>query len=1048
MPVPVTAWAADIFPSAKSLNVALYTSDGSGDHPTGIAFAAYRPLLFESYTTATTFHTATGGSQTTMSTAAGSAASSVMVLDAAGYYGQTSDLPAAGYYQYTPVINGSAGDGLTAGGWTVLAHFVPLAATTTQTSVSADIEHAAGVSISGSRQAPAGTAGAVAPFFCDLVSAGAFTWQPAVTVADSASANTSAVTNATDSSGQTPRFYAVWSSVSATTSGAASFTTAGVTEWTAPAGVTSVTPTPTGSGAGGGAGNVSGGGVQYGGGGGGGGETASDTVAVTPLNNYPVTVGAPGAAGAEPGGDGTAGGNSSFSGDSLTVTGHGGSPGHGATTSADGAGGLGGTGSGAAEHEDGGAGAAGATHSYGGGGGSSASATEPGNDATSAAGATAPDGAGPGGAGGSTAITIVQSGTQSTKGENNLTLTFGSALQAGNSLFVCFARVSSSVSTGPTLKLNDGTALQAQQDTSFGASVQAESAIYTAFGVTGGQTSVTIPQPSGSNRTITAQYFEVSGLGASPSVDAGNTAGSVTNATFSVAATAAGSPDFWIATVGAGDSSNFDISITGGHGWTTLSETINSEGGFYNRVRSGYQLNKAAGTATWAGTFTGNVNHGQCVLTVTSQNTPTGAAPLLPPGGGGGGGLGTNDAGAGAVGQVLLEWTSVSGGGYGTPVLPSPYTAWSPSTRVGTGGDASTDVDFNAAVTDVVNFLMNPPVFRLTASSAQSVPNATLTAWSASSGTVTVDNYTGSSAAAYVVQRDGLYLFHATAAWAANATGVRLAGATINGTTYWGPAYKAASTGTTNCTKTQIFSLRAGDTVALALYQSSGGALALATSDQTRFFLTWLCAPGAPSQAWTPPDTTFRFASGTPGPLLPALFQAHLGNDLAFLVNRPFLLAYQTTAQTGLTAGAWSTVVLDTATGIVHGDTGDPYSGWTPGASNLYTAPCDGWWLTCGEFLASSSATSGARVTAGLQPSTSGGATPSVAQDWFQVNTATSTAAAGAGASLLSLNYMLAGETLTPVIRADTYSSAYSTLAGSGLGGTFASQWGAVWISL
>ena len=1045
MPVPVTAWAEGIFPSAKSLNMALYSSDGSGDHPAGTAFAACRPLLLESYTRTTTFHTATGGSQTTMSTAAGSVASSLMVLDTAGYFGQTSDLPGTGYYQYTPVIAGSAGDGLTAGGWTVLAHFVPLAATTTQTSVSADIGHTGGASVSGSRQAPAGTAGAVAPFFCDLVSAGGFTWQPAVTAADSASADTSTVTNATDSSGQTPRFYAVWSSVSATTSGAASFTTAGVTEWTAPSGVTEVTPTPTGAGAGGGAGNVSGGGVQYGGGGGGGGETASDTVAVTPLDNYPVTVGAPGAAGAEPGGDGTAGGNSSFSGDSLTVTGHGGSPGHGATTSADGTGGDGGTGSGAATHEDGGDGADGATGSYGGGGGSSASDSAPGNDATSAAGATAPSGAGPGGAGGQAVIAIVQNAGDSVAGSSGISFSFSSAVQAGNTVIVTTYCQGTTLNADPTVTLSDGTALALQEGTSSGSTNKWRTGIFSVSGVTGGQTGVVVDFTGGDNLVTLANAWEVSGLGASPGIDA-QTTNTGSSSSYSASVATADAPDLWIAVTGAQSTTgSFSINDPGGS-WTSLTygATRNSVVG---RMRTGYQIALAAGTMKFAGSL--SASHGWAVAEVafTAQTASTGSAPVIPPGGGGGGGFGTNDGGAGAVGQVLLSWESVSGGGYGTPASPAPYTAWSPSTRVGTGGDASTDVDFNAAVTDVVNFLMNPPVFRLTASSAQSIPNATLTAWAATSGTTTVDNYTGGSAATYVIQRDGLYLFHATAAFAANSTGVRLAGATINGTTYWGPAYKAASTGTTNCTKTQIFSLRAGDTVALALYQSSGGALALATSDQTRFFLTWLCAPGAPSQVWTPPDTTFRFASGTPGSALPDLFQAHLGNDLSFLVNRPFLLAYQTVTQSSLTVGAWSTVVLDTAAGIVHGDTGDPYSGWTSGASNLYTAPCDGWWLTCGEFLASSSSTSGARVTAGLQPSTSGGQVPSVAQDWFQVNTATSTAAAGAGASLLSLNYMLAGETLTPVIRADTYSAAYSTLAGSSLGGTQAPHWEACWIS-
>lgn len=102
--------------------------------------------------------------------------------------------------------------------------------------------------------------------------------------------------------------------------------------WTAPAGITSIKVEAWGGGAGGGGGSTSGGGK-----GGGGGEYAAEsTLAVTPGNTYSFTVGAAGAAGAN-------GGNSTFAGNSVTVTAHGG------TTTA------GGTGSSNTTHYNGGA---------------------------------------------------------------------------------------------------------------------------------------------------------------------------------------------------------------------------------------------------------------------------------------------------------------------------------------------------------------------------------------------------------------------------------------------------------------------------------------------------------------------------------------------------------------------------------------------------------------------------------------------------------------------------------------------------------------------
>jgi hypothetical protein len=1051
------AWSDDVFPSAKSLNMALYTSDGTLDNPTGIAFLAYRPLLLESYTPSGTFSASSGGSQSVLSTAAGTVASSLMVVDTAGYYGLTSDLPGKGYYQYTSVIAGSAGDGVTPGGWVVLSHVVPVKGTATQTSVSADLVPVGGSAASGSRQAPAGTAGAVAPFFCDLQNTGSSVWRPAVTIRDSSATTATLAANATDSSGQTPRFAAVWSAVSASTAGMAQFTVGGSYSWTAPQGVTQVTVAATGAGAGGGAGNVSPGGVEYGGGGGGGGEYASGTVAVTPGDNYPVTVGLAGTGGAEPGGNASAGGNSAFSGDAAPVTGHGGSLGQGASTSGNGTGGAGGTGAGGT-HYDGGAGAAGATGSYGGGGGSSAGPAEAGNAASGAApGGAAPAGGGPGGAGGAVTIVAVQQMNGTSTGNNSLKVTFSSPLQAGNTLVISAHVQGGSVTNPPTAILDDGTPLEAQVsdgDSPGGGAEPWQFAILTAFAVAGGEQSVTISGASGSNRAIMCRGWEFTGLGGSPNVDVtgNNGSGSSNTNKFSLSATGTGSPDLWFATVGSmcpPSEGSFSVNVNSGNGWTSPGQQTVSPGGIFTLQRAAWQAQASAGVRTYSGTMTASHHNRVLIAAFTAAAATTGAAPLTGPGGGGGAGLGPNNGGNGYDGQVVLTWTGQSGSGYGTPPLPAPYATWSASTRVGTAGDSGVDVDLNSSsgITNVVNFLSNPPVFKVSTTSQQSVNSATLTAYAATGGGQVVDNYGGGNFGTYTVQRAGLYLFHGLAAWTANSTGVRICGADVNGTTYWGPAYKATTAGTTNCTKTQIFSLQAGDTVQMALYQTSGGALTLASTDATRFFLTWLGKTGAPPVPWTPPDTTFRWASGTTGAALGTLFQAHVGNDLGFLSQPPYVLAYQTVAQSSLTVGAFSTVTLDTNAGIVHGDTGDNYGSWTAGASNLFTAPVAGWYLQVGEFFTASSSSAGARVTAAVQPSTSGGQSPSVAEDYFQVNVPTSTAAVGGGATTLGLSYCLAGETLTPLIRADSFASAYATLTGAAVGGQVNSHWELVWYS-
>ncbi|MBT0652291.1 glycine-rich domain-containing protein [Geomobilimonas luticola] len=162
------------------------------------------------------------------------------------------------------------------------------------------------------------------------------------------------------------------------------FTTAGTANWTAPAGVTSVTVECWGGGGAGAQRTTTGSG-----GGGGGGAYAMATVVVVPGNSYSYTVGPAGVSGATP----TNGGASSFN--TTAVVAAGGTS-VAQNTATGGAGGLASASTGDVKY-DGGSGftAAGG----GGGGGGSGGTSSAGNAATSSTGAAAVAGGGPGGSG-------------------------------------------------------------------------------------------------------------------------------------------------------------------------------------------------------------------------------------------------------------------------------------------------------------------------------------------------------------------------------------------------------------------------------------------------------------------------------------------------------------------------------------------------------------------------------------------------------------------------------------------------------------------------
>jgi hypothetical protein len=214
----------------------------------------------------------------------------------------------------------------------------------------------------------------------------------------------------------------------------------------------------------------------------------------------------------------------------------------------------------------------------------------------------------------------------------------------------------------------------------------------------------------------------------------------------------------------------------------------------------------------------------------------------------------------------------------------------------------------------------------------------------------------------------------------------------------------------------------------------------------------WLCEQGVPQSNWTPPDATFRWVSGTQGENLGGnlggLFQQHLGNDLGFLVNRPYFMGYQATAQSIVASGsAFTTATLDTTSGYIHAtDVGDNWSGWNAG-SNSYTAQTAGWYLVTGEMFGGSVSSSGPVFSAALLPSTSGGVTPSQTPDIYQQQLATTNNNIGAGAAIFGLQYLNVGESITPQMRGQGYSGTFSTLAGSKNSGQYNSHMELVWLS-
>lgn len=376
--------------------------------------------------------------------------------------------------------------------------------------------------------------------------------------------------------------------------------------------------------------------------------------------------------------------------------------------------------------------------------------------------------------------------------------------------------------------------------------------------------------------------------------------------------------------------------------------------------------------------------------------------------------------------------------------LPVPAAGYTSASLI-----TSAQLNGSTGIRGVLQFLNNPPLLRAAAGLTTSVANS-----ASPSPTVIqvnaagIDSYAGYNTGtfAYTVPVSGVYLVSGLVSWAANATGERMTGIYVNGSlALWGPAYSAAGSGITCSQVTRLLDLNAGDTIQLIGSQSSGGALSLSGTASCRLVLRWMAAlaPSSGSVAWTPPDAGFRWQAGTPGSQLPGLFNTHLANDLSFLLQRPYLLSYQTTAQAAQAQNAYNVVTMDKLGGRVHTSAGDNYGGWVAGATNRYVAVVPGWYLVVGSYHQAVPSSTPAHPIGAFGYYTSGGAAQGINAQVVGQHVRTVSAGYPPGADAIWIVYLRAGDYVQPQYQQQDGGATYATTVAAGQ----ESNLGVVWVS-
>ena len=446
-------------------------------------------------------------------------------------------------------------------------------------------------------------------------------------------------------------------------------------------------------------------------------------------------------------------------------------------------------------------------------------------------------------------------------------------------------------------------------------------------------------------------------------------------------------------------------------------------------IGTGQQLNSGSGNVSgpWWLDLVDTNSAGKTVTNWGQANTGTAALTA------------TNQDGSGWQSRLHAAWASMyPANGTQVAALPAPAPNWTSSSPVLTAAY----MNGTAGIANVMNLLNMPPLLR-----AFGLGNGTVTANATQTtcvyGSATWDTYGkyNTSTHTYTVPLSGLYLvsnFFPFDLAVPNTAGTVQAGVTISGTTYWGPnlPFGSSGSGVAAAAKAQVFSLNAGDTITPVVKQTSGGGYSGSGTYQGVFCVLFLGMQGIPSPLPTVPDISYSWAAGTPASQMPALMNAHFANDLIFLTQRPYLLAYQAHAQSGIAMATDTPVVCDVLNGIVHADTGDNYSGWTSGASNKYTSQRYGWYLAVQEtFMAAPSLTTSPENVAGFKVTPAG----ATASDYYQGANASG---ASCGAAAVGIYYLRPGDTIQPIVRSNnTSSTTTATITGVGINSHFELVW-------
>jgi hypothetical protein len=387
---------------------------------------------------------------------------------------------------------------------------------------------------------------------------------------------------------------------------------------------------------------------------------------------------------------------------------------------------------------------------------------------------------------------------------------------------------------------------------------------------------------------------------------------------------------------------------------------------------------------------------------------------------------GTQD-GSWVASRIHGMWASVypaNGAALGS--LPTPVSSWSSSSAL-----TATLMNSLSGITRPMDFFNMPPLLRVQASTGTSATTGTNTVINYPAATYDTYGAWNSGTDTYTTPLAGLYLVAAFVSCGTMATGNYLrSNLLVGGTNYAGPA--AATTGSsTSAGKVQIFNLAAGTTIQHCVQQNVGTITTNSGQYGSYMIVLYLGATQTPSGT-TPPDVTYLFQAGTPGSAMPALFNAYLANDLNFLMSRPYLIANQSTAQTGIAAQV-STLLQ------MNGTISDNYSGWST-STHKYTAQVDGFYLCVTEnFMATPSLTTSPVQCAGFALTPYG----LVASDLYQMQSAF--LGSGNGAAGIGIYYLRAGDTIAPVVLSNgTSSTTTSSFASSP---SQLSHFEAVWIS-